>query len=56
MMDDFQRLHEYFNDDGYDSFSTDMSSAKNAAKDVIDQMAAVARAINDYAESLKDAV
>ncbi len=50
----FGRLHDYFKDDGYDEFSTDMSSADRAVNDVITQMHAVSRALSEYADRLKE--
>ena len=50
----FGRLHDFFKDEGYDEFTTDMSSAEKSIKDVITQLHAVSKALAEYAQRIEE--
>ena len=52
----FGRLHDFFEDAGYDEFVTDMSAANTAVENVIRQMHEVSHALSDYAERIRESV
>lgn len=50
----FGELGEYFRDAGYDEYALDMTAANKAIEDVVAQFKKVGKAINDYANELKN--
>ena len=52
----FGRLHDFFEDAGYDEFVTDMSATHNTVEDIIRHMHAVSRALGEYAGRIQESV
>lgn len=52
----FGDLRSFFRDDGYDSFTGDMSVANSSIKSLLEQMRAVSRSLAEYAKRLKDSM
>ncbi len=52
----FGKLHEYFQDAGYDDYESDMSKTTDAVEEMLQQMATVAQSIKDYADKLREVV
>lgn len=52
----FCALNQFFNDDGYHKYSNDMAKANRALEDVTSQLKGVGKAIESYAEKLRNEV